>query len=141
MRSIGLRRITGDCLAAVIPLLIVGFLAFSKSSVAFSNNACNDATSQAEKVVDVIKLTLETQFKTTAAHAVDANVRQIGPRDKDLDMAGARTNIASLRRQMKVGSKQLDDSYLGIFVTDYTGAMYTGELASGEEYKGATLLT
>ncbi len=73
MRSIGLRRITGGCLAAVTLL----------------NNACNDATSQAEKVVEMIKSTLKTQSKTTTASAVDTNVRQIGQPVKGLGMFGA----------------------------------------------------
>jgi len=139
IRSIGFRLIVGGCLAVAAPLVIVGFLAVSKSATALSENARNNATAQAQKLATVIESTLDAQSKTAAAHAVDTNVRLIGQKVKDMGIEGAAADIAVLRQQMKAKFKQLDNSYLGIFVTDDKGAMYTGELASGEEYKGVNL--
>ncbi|MDD2466373.1 MAG: methyl-accepting chemotaxis protein [Desulfobulbus sp.] len=139
VRSIGFRLIVGGCLVVVLPLVIVGFLAVSKCSTALTTNARNNAAAQAEKLAGLIEATLEAQLKTAAAHAVDTNVRQISQRVKDLGIKGSGADIRYLRQQMKDKFKQLDDSYLGIFVTDASGAMYTGELANGEEYKGVNL--
>jgi len=139
IRSIGFRLIFGGCLAVAIPLAIVGLLAVSKSATALSENARNNAAAQAEKLALAIESTLDAQAKTAAAHAVDTNVRIIGQKVKDQGLQGASADIATLRQQMKAKFKQLDSSYLGIFVTDATGYMYTGELASGEEYKGVNL--
>ncbi len=139
MRSIGFRLIVGGCLAVALPLVIVGYLAVSKSATALSGIARENAVSQAQKLAAVIESTLDAQSKTAAAHAVDTNVRLIGQKVKELGLAGAATDIATLRQQMKDKFKQLDSNYLGIFVTDDKGVMYTGELASGEEYKGVNL--
>jgi len=139
IRSIGFRLIVGGCLAVAVPLVLVGYLAVSKSATALTEIARNNAASQAEKLALVIESTLDAQSKTAAAHAVDTNVRLIGQKVKDLGLEGAATDVASLRQQMKAKFKQLDNSYLGIFVTDAKGFMYTGELASGEEYKGVNL--
>jgi methyl-accepting chemotaxis protein len=139
IRSIGFRLIVGGCLAVVLPLVVVGFLAVTKSSSALSSNARTNAAAQAEKLAGLIDATLEAQLKTAAAHAVDTNVRQIGQRVMELGIPGSAADIRYLRQQMKDKFKQLDDSYLGIFVTDASGVMYTGELASGEEYKGVNL--
>ena len=136
IRSIGFRLIVGGCLAVALPLAVVGYLAVSKSSTALSDIARNNAASQAQKLATVIEATLDAQAKTAAAHAVDTNVRLIGQKVKEAGLEGAATDIAQLRQQMKDKFKQLDSSYLGIFVTDAKGYMYTGELASGEEYKG-----
>ena len=139
IRSIGFRLIVGGCLAVAVPLVLVGYLAVSKSATALAEIARNNAASQAEKLALVIESTLDAQSKTAAAHAVDTNVRLIGQKVKDLGLEGAAADIASLRQQMKAKFKQLDNSYLGIFVTDAKGFMYTGELASGDEYKGVNL--
>ena len=139
IRSIGFRLIAGGCVAVALPLLVVGFLAVSKSSSALSATARNNAASQASNLAALIQSTLEAQLKTAAAHAVDTNVRLIGEKVKAEGVAAAASEIAQLRQQMKDKFKQLDSSYLGIFVTDETGFMYTGELSSGEEYKGVNL--
>jgi methyl-accepting chemotaxis protein len=139
IRSIGFRLIVGGCLAVVLPLVVVGYLAVSKSSTALTDIARENAASQAQKLAAVIESTLDAQSKTAAAHAVDTNVRLIGQKVKTLGIEGAAADIAELRQQMKAKFKQLDSSYLGIFVTDDKGSMYTGELAGGEEYKGVNL--
>ncbi len=139
IRSIGFRLVIGGCMAVAAPLLIVGFLAVSKATTALSENARNNAASQAQKLATVIDATLEAQSKTAAAHAVDTNVRNVGQKVKELGLVGAVADIAELRQQMKAKFKQLDNDYLGIFVTDDAGVMYTGELANGDEYKGVNL--
>lgn len=139
IRSIGFRLIVGGCLAVAVPLVVVGFLAVSKSSAALSTIARDNAAGQAQKLASVIESTLDAQTKTAAAHAADTNVRLICQKVKELGIEAATPDIATLRQQMKAKFKQLDSTYLGIFVTDDKGVMYTGELANGDEYKGVNL--
>ena len=139
IRSIGFRLVVGGCLAVAVPLAVVGFLAVSKSSSALTAISRDNAAAQAQKLATVIESTLDAQSKTAAAHAVDTNVRMIGQKVKEQGIEGATADIANLRQQMKAKFKQLDSNYLGIFVTDAQGAMYTGELANGDEYKGVNL--
>ncbi len=139
IRSIAFRLIVGGCVAVALPLIVVGYLAVSKSSTALMNTARENAASQAQKLAALIDSTLDAQLKTAAAHAVDTNIRLIGEKIKKEGLEAASGDIAQLRQQMKAKFKQLDDSYLGIFITDEKGYMYTGELASGEEYKGVNL--
>jgi methyl-accepting chemotaxis protein len=139
IRSIGFRLIVGGCVAVALPLLVVGFLAVSKASKALGTTARDNAAAQAQKLAALIESTLDAQLKTAAAHAVDTNVRVISEKVKREGLEAAAAEIGQLRQQMKDKFKQLDSSYLGIFVTDDKGYMYTGELASGEEYKGVNL--
>ncbi len=115
VRSIGFRLAAGGCLAVAFPLLIVGFLAVSKSATALSRISRENAAAQAEKLATVITATLEAQANTAAAHAVDTNVRLIGQKVKDLGLDGATADIANLRQQMKAKFKQLDASVLSTF--------------------------
>ncbi len=139
IRSIGFRLVVGGCLAVAVPLAVVGFLAVSKSSSALTAISRDNAAAQAQKLATVIESTLDAQSKTAAAHAVDTNVRMIGQKVKEQGIEGATADIANLRQQMKAKFKQLDSNYLGIFVTDDKGTMYTGELTNGDEYKGVNL--
>jgi methyl-accepting chemotaxis protein len=139
IRSIAFRLIFGGCLAVVLPLVVVGYIAVSKSSKALMDTARDNAASQAQKLAALVESTLDSQLKTAAAHAVDTNVRLIGEKIKKDGLEATMSDIAQLRQQMKAKFKQLDSSYLGIFVTDDKGYMYTGELASGDEYKGVNL--
>jgi methyl-accepting chemotaxis protein len=139
IRSIAFRLIVGGCVAVALPLVVVGYLAVSKSSKALMDTARDNAASQAQKLASLVDSTLDAQLKTAAAHAVDTNIRLIGEKVKKDGLEAASADIVQLRQQMKAKFKQLDSSYQGIFVTDEKGYMYTGELASGEEYKGVNL--
>ncbi|WP_448873441.1 methyl-accepting chemotaxis protein [Desulfobulbus propionicus] len=139
IRSIAFRLIAGGCVAVALPLVVVGYLAVSKSSRALMDTARENAASQAQKLAALVDSTLDAQLKTAAAHAVDTNIRLIGEKIKKEGLAAASAEIATLRQQMKDKFKQLDNSYQGIFVTDDKGYMYTGELANGDEYKGVNL--
>jgi len=139
VRSIGFRLVVGGCLAVVLPLVVIGYLSVSKASQSLTAISRENAEGQALKLAIAIEATLEAQTKTAAAHAVDTNVRLIGEKVKALGLEGAAHEIAELRRQMKDKFKQLDKNYLGIFVTDVNGSIYTGELADGNEYKGVNL--
>ena len=139
IRSIGFRLVVGGCLAVVLPLVVIGYLSVTKASQSLSAISRENAEGQATKLAVAIEATLEAQTKTAAAHAVDTNVRLIGQKVKELGLEGAAGEIAQLRKQMKDKFKQLDKNYLGIFVTDVNGSIYTGELADGNEYKGVNL--
>ena len=139
IRSIAFRLVVGGCIAVAMPLIVVGFLSVSKSSKALMDTARDNAASQAHKLAALVDSTLDAQLKTAAAHAVDTNIRLLGEKIKKEGLNGALSDIAQLRQQMKAKFKQLDSSYQGIFITDDKGYMYTGELASGEEYKGVNL--
>lgn len=139
IRSIAFRLVVGGCVAVALPLIVVGYLSVSKSSQALMDTARDNAASQAHKLAALVDSTLDAQLKTAAAHAVDTNIRLLGEKIKKEGLDGALSDIAQLRQQMKAKFKQLDSSYQGIFITDDKGYMYTGELASGEEYKGVNL--
>lgn len=139
VRAIGFRLILGGCIAVILPLVIVGMVSVKKASNGLVSISRDSASSQAEKIAAIIDKTLDAQTKTAAAHATDMNVRIVGEKVKELGVEGALSEIAELRQQMKEKFKLLDKNYLGIFVTDSTGHMYTGELTNGQEYKGVNL--
>jgi len=139
VKSIRFKLLVGGCLAVILPLLVVGIVSVRKASDGLMSIWRDNAASQAAKIASLIEATLDAQTKTAAAHATDMNVRIVAEKVKDVGIAGATAEIAQLRQQMKEKFKLLDKNYLGIFVTDSNGQMYTGELANGKEYKGVNL--
>ncbi|WP_028584504.1 methyl-accepting chemotaxis protein [Desulfogranum mediterraneum] len=139
VRSIGFKLIVGGCLAVTLPLAVVGVLTVQKASDALQTISRDNAESQAVKVAAIIEATLSAQSQTAAAHATDKGVRQVGEKVRQVGIANAREEVAELRLLMKEKFKLLDQNYLGIFVTDAAGQMYTGELHNGKEYKGVNL--
>ena len=139
IRSIAFRLIVGGCVAVALPLIIVGYLAVSKASNALMTVARESAAKDAQQLATLIESIMETQLKTAAAHARATNVRLVGEKNKKEGLEAASTDIAQIRQQMKAKFKHFDSDYLGIFLTDDKGYIYTGELANGDEYKGSNV--
>ncbi len=138
-KSISFKLVLGGCLAALIPLIIVASLAIPKATDALLKIGRANAQGKAHELATTVQRTLELQAKMASAFASGYKVIEVGRKIKESGIEAAGADIASLRREMKKKYKVLDDSYLGIFVTDEKGLLYTGELANGKEYKGSNV--
>ncbi len=139
MRSIGFRLILGGCLAVVIPLIVTGVISIYKSSKALSDFSMVNIEATAKDMATLIDKTLEEEKKLVQAFATGDLVRLVGQSVKEKGVAGAADEVQRLRLEMKNKYKKLGSQYLGVFVTDTAGNIYTGELENGKEYKGANL--
>lgn len=141
LRSISSKLIIGGCLVVLIPLVAVGVIAIWKSSQALLELGYSNATAMTLKIAESVEITFDIQSETAAAFAEGKNVINVLQKVKEVGADEAASELAELRQDMKRKYKALDDHYLGIFVTDETGLLITGELASGKEYKGANVAT
>ncbi len=138
-KSISFKLVLGGCLAALIPLVIVASIAIPKATDALLKIGRANAQGKAHELATTVEKTLELQAHMASAFASGSRVIEVGQKIKESGIEAAAADIASLRLEMKRKYKVLDDSYLGIFVTDEKGLLYTGELANGEEYKGSNV--
>ncbi|MFN2353318.1 MAG: methyl-accepting chemotaxis protein [Desulfopila sp.] len=139
VKSISFRLIAGGCILVVLPLLVIGFLATNTSTDALLKVGRQNAAAKAEELTSAVATMLELQAETVAAFATGANVRTTLSKVKDQGAQAAAGELGALRQEMKKKYATLNDNYLGIFVTDDQGLLLTGELASGEEYKGSNI--
>ncbi|MCP4341780.1 MAG: methyl-accepting chemotaxis protein [Desulfobulbaceae bacterium] len=139
VKSIGFRLIVGGCLAVLIPLTIVGVISTYKSSVALEQLSKSNINAAADDMAALITKILDEEKKLVQAFASGDLIRSVGETVHDKTVEGATADIQTLRKEMKAKFKPLGSQYLGIFVTDINGLMYTGELEDGKEYKGAKL--
>lgn len=139
VHSISFRLISGGCLAVLIPLVIVGVIAITKASDALLTIGYSNAKNQANVLADLVETKVKLQGDTAAAFSTGHQVVTVLQKVKEEGAESATEELASLRELMKHKFKVLDDSFLGIFVTDQSGLLLTGELASGKEYKGSNI--
>lgn len=99
--------------------------------------ARENAEGQARQIAAAVAITIENQREIAAAFATEQLVKDVGEKVKKLGVDGSAADVAILRNKMKENFEVLSEHYLGIFVTDVNGILYTGELAGGEEYKGS----
>ena len=135
--SIGFRLVFGGCVAILLPLVIVGIISTRKSSTALQNQASGLMQIGATDIADLVNNILIEEKKLAGAYASHSLIREVGQEVDELGVEGAKDSVVKLRNVMKQLYKNLGDQYLGIFVTDASGKLYTGERASGSEYKGS----
>ncbi len=139
IHSISFKLIVGGCILVLLPLVVIGVLSVMKSTSALLEVAFDKAENQALQIAGVIEQTLLLQSQSAAAFASGYHVRTTLEQVNRQGVEAASEELTVLRQEMKKKYQRLDDNYLGIFVTDTTGLLLTGELASGEEYKGSNI--
>jgi methyl-accepting chemotaxis protein len=139
VRSISFKLVVGGCLAVLIPLLIVAGLSIPKMTNSLVEAGKANALGKAHGLAAIVQRTIELQAETASAFATGSRIREVSGMVKKSGVEGAKEDIALLRQEMKKKYSVLNDTYLGIFVTDENGLLYTGELANGDEYKGSNV--
>jgi len=141
LKSISSKLIIGGCLAVLIPLLVVGIMATVKSTNALLDVAQQGGKGRAQNIANTVETIFDLQSETVAAFAEGRNVIEVLEKVKEVGAENAASDLAKLRQDMKRKYNVLNDHFLGIFVTDETGLLVTGELYNGKEYKGSNVAT
>lgn len=136
---ISFKLIVGGCLALSIALVITGVISITKTTDAATKVGRENTIKQAQQIAATMDMKLDLQGKLAAAFASGNQVRSVADKIKNSGLDASAAEIGALRKEMKKKYKTLDENILGIFVTDSEGLLYTGELASGKEYKGSNV--
>lgn len=139
IRSIGFRLIAGGCLAVIVPLVVSGIMSTRKASISLDTIAKENIGETAKDMSNLIDKILEEEKKLVTFFSSSGVLLRVGEEVKKKGIDGATEEIQHLRHELRLAYKSLGSNYLGIFVTDSAGVMYTGELENGIEYKGANL--
>lgn len=138
-RSISFRLISGGCLAVILPLLVVGYIAVTKTSDSLEETAKHASLGQAIGLSSLIESNLVLQARIAAAVATDPEIVQVTAAVLEKGVDGATEEIARLRNDMKSKYKALGNDYNGIFVSDAKGLLISGEQSDGNDFKGINI--
>jgi len=138
-KSIRFKLVSGGCLAVAVLLVVNGYFSVTNSSRALTQMAMKNGEITARSIAVQIEKALAGEAKTVLAFSTDARVQSVAEEVKAKGIEGAASAIQELRLDMKKKYKVLGSDYLGIYVADASGKIYTGELADGSEYKGSSV--
>ncbi|ADW17293.1 methyl-accepting chemotaxis sensory transducer with Cache sensor [Desulfobulbus propionicus DSM 2032] len=139
LHSIRFKLVSGGCFAILVLLIVNGYISITNSSRALTDLAMKNAEATAKGIAVQLDKALLGELKTALAFATESTFKAVGEEVKAKGIDGAASSIQVLRQLMKTKFKTLGNNYLGIFITDAKGTLYTGELADGSEYKGSNI--
>ncbi|MDR2549599.1 MAG: methyl-accepting chemotaxis protein [Desulfobulbus sp.] len=120
----------------VLLLLINGTLVIRDVSHALISQTKQSEEALARGLASRLDSLLAGEMKTAAGMASGYLIKKTTNEIHKVGLQDAEGTIRALRQEMKAKYKLLEPGYLGIFVTDQAGNLYTGELENGGEYKG-----
>lgn len=139
VKSISFKLMVGGCLLTLVPLIVIGWVAITKSTNALLHVGHDNLKEQAYEIASIVETNLELQAEMAGLFATGEHIIKVLEKVKNEGIDKSKEDIASLRIELKNGFKALDEHFLGIFVTDTNGLLLTGELESGKEYKGSNI--
>ena len=135
-RSIAFRLTAGGCLAVILPLLIVCYIAVTKASDALVTTTKSNLLEQAQRLSSLVESNLTLQERLADTIATDpAIIQVIASVDKN-GIDSAKDDIAQLHINMQNKYKALGEHYNGIFVSDKNGLLVTGDQSNGNDFSG-----
>jgi methyl-accepting chemotaxis protein len=134
--SIRFKLIVGGILVVLIPLLISGYVAMTKSAKTVTLLSKANAQSIAEGTATQVSAIYDGELKFAAAFAGRTQVKIAAEAVNGKGIAGAADAVEVIRQDLKKRFEQLKTSYTAIFITDASGTIYADAAVSGEELKG-----
>jgi methyl-accepting chemotaxis protein len=139
LHSISTKLIFGGIVAVLLPLIIAGWISYTKSHKALTEMAKNQAEEIALDLARTTRYVVESEILKATAMSNQKRIVELG---EAVDNFGIEANelmigdmFADLSRQFLGMGKH----YQGIFLADSNGKLYTGILDSGKEYKGSDI--
>ena len=139
LKSISSKLILGGISSVLIPLMIVGYLSYSKSESALISLSYR----QAEGVAgDLAKLTyniLKGEMIRAESLAAQKRVVEMAKHVSVNGITDSQEAIDDVFGDLKKQFSRMGANYQGIYVTDAKGLIYNGVLENGTRYQGIDL--
>lgn len=138
-RSIAFRLIAGGCLAVILPLLVVCYIAVTKASDALETTTKSNLLEQAQRLASLVESNLELQERLANTIATDPSIVRVVTVVNEKGVENAKEEIAELHTDMQRKYKTLGEKYNGIFVSDKNGLLFTGDQSNGNDFHGISI--
>jgi methyl-accepting chemotaxis protein len=140
LQSISSKLIVSGVSAVLVPLVIVGWLSYSKSKGALLEISMQQAQGTATDLARLTFHTLTAEMYLANQIAAQREIIQLAGQIDESGHAGTPSDaLADMFADLKQQFQSMDDHYQGIFLADAHGQLYTGVLDNGKEYKGSNI--
>ncbi|MCP4745269.1 MAG: methyl-accepting chemotaxis protein [Desulfobacteraceae bacterium] len=136
LKSITNKLTLSGIVIVILPLIIAGWLSYSKSESALQDISMMRVKGMA---VDLANLTNQTLTSLINQADIIASQKQIIDMAESVKKSGIKESgkqIKDVFQALSIQFRSFGSYYQGIFVTDTKGEAYTGILDNGAEYKG-----
>ena len=136
LHSISSKLIIGGVTAVMIPLIIVGYLSFSKSQHALLNLSKHQAQGIASDLARMTRNILDAEMDKAASMASQKRVINLAESVKVSGVGASADQVKDVFNAISNQFSRMGTHYQGVFIADTNGKIYTGILKNGDEYKG-----
>ena len=120
----------------LIPLIIVGYISFSKSQTALLNLSKNQSIAIAADLARLTRKILESEMTKAASMAISKTGSGAGkPWLNNPGLKAPSGKPVMLSAHWENQFSRMGQHYQGVYITDSMGTIYTGVLENGETYK------
>jgi methyl-accepting chemotaxis protein len=133
--SLAFKLITGGIALALIPLIAIGLFSVMKTGNALESVAQTGATTMAKDLAQVVQENLSQEIKISSTLAADVRFTRLAQKVAADGTEKHQDEITALFNDLKGQYAALGNQYLGIFLSDAKGVIYTGVREGGKEYK------
>ena len=134
LKSIASKLIIGGVCAVVIPLIIVGYISYSKAQSALMDLSKNQATGIAADLARMTNNSLQSEMDKAATLATQKAIVDLATMVAESGVSPSASQIEAVQESLKRQFAKLGDHYQGIFIADAAGRIYAGILESGKPY-------
>ncbi|BBO66827.1 methyl-accepting chemotaxis sensory transducer [Desulfosarcina alkanivorans] len=139
LQSISSKLILGGVTVVLIPLIIVGYLSFSKSETALQAVSMNQAQGIASDLARLTQNILESEKNTAAAMAGQKQIMDLAESVHVSGLEVSNNQSATFFKSLKRQFSKMGNHYQGVYITDAKGQIFTGVLESGDVYEGINI--
>ncbi len=139
--SISSKLIIGGVTAVMVPLIVVSYLSFAKSQTAMMALAKTQAQGIASDLARMTRNTLKSEMSKASSMIGQKRIIELSEAVENFGIEVNELMIADMFADLSRQFGKMGQHYLGIFLTDSKGKLYTGILDSGKEYKGSNIST
>lgn len=139
LQSISSKLILGGMTAVLIPLIVVGYLSFSKAQTALMDLSKHQARGIASDLAQLTRNTLESEMSKAASMASQKRVIELAVAVKASGIEASSDRAEDVFNALKRQFSNMGNHYQGIFIADVKGMIYTGVLEGGGVYKGVDI--
>ncbi|BBO90231.1 methyl-accepting chemotaxis protein [Desulfosarcina ovata] len=136
LHSIASKLIIGGLAAVLIPLIIVGYLSYSKAQTALMDISKVQAEGIASDLARMTRNILETEMTKAASMASQRRVINLATSVKAYGVDASADQVKDTFEAIKNQFSRMGSHYQGVFIADANGKIYDGVLDNGNTYKG-----
>jgi methyl-accepting chemotaxis protein len=139
LQSISSKLIVGGLTAVLIPMIIVGYLSFSKAQTALLKLSKEQAQGIASDLARMTRNTLTSEMKKASSLAAQKPIVDLVASVKASGIEASHQQSEVVFKSLKRQLLKMGDQYQGIYVSDRNGQIFNGVLENGDVYKGINI--